>query len=286
MLHVMEFYGAESGLPIGAIWAKDNVLPINDPNFDADVELEQQGGTLSNKVSYTADIGYIDAENAYDSDSNMPDIRIIGEGTHPRGGVARVEGTFQYEPPFMLPEVALWVGGTLTGNPNANAEGGPEYDIMVDGEPEDYVNYDGTGDIAPMAQDIWLASWLSSSGESYVEGSTHGDPDNPTLVVVNGDLNTSGASTTGYGVLYITGSLTINGNLNWHGAVIVAGTITDYHGGGGNNCSDSDDNSIHGSLISLNNVNMQNGDVCYDDEHILKFKDKYSRYVLRSWRQL
>jgi hypothetical protein len=46
---------------------------------------------------------------------------------------------------------------------------------------------------------------------------------NPMTIVVNGDLDLSSWSGTGYGILYVSGELTLNANANWNGVVLVIG---------------------------------------------------------------
>lgn len=46
---------------------------------------------------------------------------------------------------------------------------------------------------------------------------------NPMTVVVNGDLNSTGWSGTGYGVLLVTGTFTYDPNSSWNGAILVIG---------------------------------------------------------------
>jgi hypothetical protein len=46
---------------------------------------------------------------------------------------------------------------------------------------------------------------------------------NPMTVVVNGDLNTTGWTGTGYGVLLVTGTFTYDSNSTWNGVILVIG---------------------------------------------------------------
>jgi hypothetical protein len=56
----------------------------------------------------------------------------------------------------------------------------------------------------------------------------------PTITVVNGDLDMSGA-VTGYGILVVTGNFTAAGSFGWRGIVLVIGQGSMTVSGGGNN---------------------------------------------------
>ena len=283
LIHKMNFYGAESGLAHGAVWCNDEILPTDDVDFDVDEPIPSVSGAFSNLVSYTGDIEYM---SRYEPTSMMPDVRIIGEGTHPRGGLARVEGTFTWEVAFMFPEVALWVGGDLESADNANAvdgvyvEEGITYDIMVEG---DHSEYTGDGSIAPNAMMIWISDKLMSRPhETFVAGTDYGGDGDMRFVVAEG--NTSIGNETGAGLLYVKGDLTINGEFDWHGVIYVEGSVM-YNGGGSNDCNDKS-SSVWGSLIATGSVNMQNGDVCYEGTYLKELLDMLSGYRLTTWKQL
>jgi hypothetical protein len=70
-----------------------------------------------------------------------------------------------------------------------------------------------------------------------------GTATNPTITVVNGDY--SMGPTTGYGILVVTGTLTISGNYSWNGLVLVIGSGASVLNGGGNG-------QINGSVFVAN----------------------------------
>lgn len=58
----------------------------------------------------------------------------------------------------------------------------------------------------------------------------YGTDSNPVVDYVNGDLSLGGS---GYGILVVTGTLSLNGNFGWHGMVLVVGDgVADFSGGG------------------------------------------------------
>ena len=110
-----------------------------------------------------------------------------------------------------------------------------------------------------LASDIWTtANLFGNSGGT--QGSTYGTGEinttysaatinpgtqaSPTVNYVNGDLTLSG-NTQGYGTLLVTGTLTFSGNYTWHGMVFVIGTGSLQFSGGGSG-------SIDGSVIVAN----------------------------------
>ena len=70
-----------------------------------------------------------------------------------------------------------------------------------------------------------------------------GTATNPTISVVNGDY--SMGPTTGYGILLVTGTLTISGNYSWNGLIIVIGSGASLMNGGGSG-------QINGSVFVAN----------------------------------
>jgi hypothetical protein len=59
---------------------------------------------------------------------------------------------------------------------------------------------------------------------------SYGSTANPQITFINGDVNLTG----GAGVLVVTGTLTINGAMQWDGLILVIGQGTVVIGGGGN----------------------------------------------------
>jgi Tfp pilus assembly protein PilX len=71
-----------------------------------------------------------------------------------------------------------------------------------------------------------VAGGTKVSGSGYLFNSGPVSPStipNPQIVYANGDLTLSGSST-GYGILVVTGTLTMKGNVNWNGIILVVGT--------------------------------------------------------------
>lgn len=283
LIYNMNFYAAEAGTAMGPLDAKDTQLA-----YDWDGVWPIEGnGALSNKCSYTYTVTKGD-----DVDGLLPNIIVYSEGTHPRGGIVPIEARFKYVPAFIIPEVPLWVGENLTSHKQSNvdnggyAEDGITYDIMVVGDSAGYV---GDGNIAPTAYEIWLDDRLLLLPHETFDPLVrdYGGPEDMRLVIAepDDDGNVSVGNQTGYGLLYVKGNLTVNGDFNWHGLVYVEGDLNTYNGGGSNDCTYRDD-SVWGSIIVRGSAFMQNGDVCYDENDLTSLLNTLSRYRMTSWRQL
>jgi hypothetical protein len=92
-----------------------------------------------------------------------------------------------------------------------------------------------------VVQDIMKSADFVFSGS--VDGTTSLNPlgmtsSNPLTVVVNGDLDLSAGSNSGFGVLLVTGTLTYHPNATWNGIVLVIGQgnfVSTMGGSGGFN---------------------------------------------------
>ena len=75
-------------------------------------------------------------------------------------------------------------------------------------------------------------------------------PPVPQTIVINGDLDLSSWSGTGYGILLVTGQLTLNSNVNWNGIIIVVGKgVVDASAGVG---------QIYGSVLLAQTLDPSN----------------------------
>ena len=75
-----------------------------------------------------------------------------------------------------------------------------------------------------------------TSGASAIASTAGLGANNPdgVLTFVDGDLTLGPGSPTGQGTLIVTGDLTLDGNFNWNGVIMVLGTGHVYRSGGGN----------------------------------------------------
>jgi hypothetical protein len=283
LIHNMNFYAAESGIAMGPIDAKDTQL---DDTWDGTWPIEGYGD-LSNKCSYDYTVSKL-----ADTENLLPDIKVVSKGTHPRGGLVSIEARFTYAPAFIVPDVPLWVGGDLVSKTQSNVdnggyvEDGISYDIMV---VQDHAGYSGSGKIAPNAKEVWINERMLALAHDNFDPltRTYGSPEDMRLVIADPDEdgNVAIGNQTGYGLLYVKGNLTINGDFNWHGLIYVEGNLNTYNGAGFNDCTDRAD-SVWGSMIVKGNANMQNGDICYDRGNLNILFETLSRYRMTSWRQL
>jgi hypothetical protein len=117
--------------------------------------------------------------------------------------------------------------------------------------PPDQANYTGAGGLLPSVGLVSVPpAWQTPSGlqtiaqaatqnadtqpipsTPYVNNTANGSNlpntmsvQNPMTIVVNGDLDLSSWSGTGYGILVVTGKLTLNSSATWNGVVLVIGT--------------------------------------------------------------
>ncbi len=307
LIYKMNFYGAESALAHGKLWANANI----DPTFDADSEIPWIEGELSNSVAYAADIVCLDT---IEPTSKMPNIQIAGYGTHTvRDGLAVVRATYTFTPAFQLPgapirtyDDALKIQGSPDIDADYNLCSGEDTppEIVYDVDNIDYnVEYIGGSGITCTAgcddetsldagMDIiqWgnmRANVLNLAKEVHTTMPVDmGTENKPTVVFIDATTPVSINGGTGWGVLFIDGNVEkINGIFTWNGPVIINGNIIK---------SITGNVTINGSLM-LNNdedvaveVDTLTGTlgINYDCELLNSLFDKLSGYRLTSWKQM
>jgi hypothetical protein len=84
------------------------------------------------------------------------------------------------------------------------------------------------GQVASAATNVYGTPTVSVSNPSINLGTAA----NPAIDVVYGDY--SMGPTTGYGILVVTGTLSIHGNYSWNGLILVIGNGASIMSGGGN----------------------------------------------------
>jgi hypothetical protein len=72
-----------------------------------------------------------------------------------------------------------------------------------------------------------------TSGAAAIASTVGLGASDPVLTFVDGDLTLGPGDPTGQGTLIVTGDLTLNGNFNWNGVIMVLGSGRVYRSGGG-----------------------------------------------------
>jgi len=334
LIYQMNFYAAESGAPHGILWLntfnlendgeKDWFMSDEDGNITSVVE-EQEWFSLSNGTSYTwkvqhqvnadGDILYYGDDGKYESGVKVSDVKdhlwevntttgipleiIDAEGTHPRGGLARIRTTWIFTPAFEMPAAALWVDSSVDGNGVSGSIIGEHQtgsscpdvpDIMYDVEGGT-IEYNGDMGDSPLIEKSTgmypmplIGARLRKIADITITGSNNIDESavitsesDPGVVVFDGDSKAT--NLTGYGILYVDGNLELAGSLDWHGVILVSGNIT-LSGGG--------TKTIYGAIVGMGNAIAINGsvDIQYDCELLTDLFDKYASYRMTSWRQM
>lgn len=305
-IHSMCFYGAESGLPVGVIWANVNI----NPDFDVDEVIPQQGGTLGNNVSYTADIEYM---AGVDPLSGMPDIGITGRGTHTRGGLVVVYGTFTFLPAFQMPAAPVWIDDYLkiSGSVEINVDDNtvPEIihddtmpEIIITGAADCPNGGCQSGFALDYTDSVFMPDVVKSNllkiadyvGDTFpTDLVANSSQDDPVVVVITGFENTYivnhsdiPPSSEGWGVLYVDGDFKINSSIVWNGLIISTGKTL---AGGGTvvvngaiitgRPTDGTDESIQVDMTGNLTVNYR-PDILQDGY------DKLSGYRMTTWKQM
>ena len=143
------------------------------------------------------------------------------------------------------PGVTPMAGIGFTNNTDTS-----QANIVAGIPPANVNNYTGAGGLTPNVNPISLpVNWETPSGLQLLAQTVGQNADtpivnstpyiastatganlpaamsalNPMTTVVNGDLDLSAWSGTGYGILLVTGELTLNSNANWNGVVLVIG---------------------------------------------------------------
>lgn len=339
----MNFYAAESGAPHGVLWLKGLDL-LNDTDTDpfypfttADVldedgnvigtEDEQTWFSLNNGTSYTWTVehqttmvggvekvlyyGDHDGDQIWtvNTTTGVPLETIIAEGTHPRGGLARIQTTWIYSPTYVIPEAALWVSKIVSAAGNVSISGND-----TTGECADVAGIKHT--LPTTVDDLSIDKIKTLEGTPAYTDPTTGDglymhdmstlikkadvvigdqggaaidlcdfigattADDPALVVITDpDIKLSG-NCEGYGMLYTTGNLSITGTVSWHGLVLVDGDSEMKGGGSGI--------VVDGAMVVNGNTTalLGNVDVQYNCEMLNNINDNLSGYRMTSWRQM
>jgi hypothetical protein len=119
-----------------------------------------------------------------------------------------------------------YIGGDINGNPAPSPDVQNVSSIM----PKDLQTVDSLEN---------LLTSIQQNATDVIQGPVStlpnfGSPSNTVIEYVNGDLTLSG-TTTGYGILVVTGTYTAGGNNGWRGIVLVVGQGKMVVSGGGNN---------------------------------------------------
>lgn len=320
-IHWMEFYAAEAGAVVAPIqmWndfkvaSQDELKDVDFITYNYSTPVALSNGALydwkaepalddsGNVLLYGDEDG--DALYEVNTTKGVPMMTVVGKGTHPRGGVAKVEIRYRFEPIFALPDAALRVHSHVNGNGvsgsisgiDASGTGcadvpGISYDIW---DPDGNVDYGGTlegnpphttsGGLYPMSlisEGLVKAADLTmvpDANDKVAADDIITSEADPQLVVITGNAEIN--NLTGWGILYVQGDLTAAGSLDWHGIILTDGNLT-FSGGGSK--------TIYGSVIAMGDAIAINGgvDIQYDCTVVQDLYNKYSSMKTMSWRQL
>jgi hypothetical protein len=326
----MNFYAAESGAPHGVLWLKNFDL-VNDTSTDwfgpttTENVLDEDGNiidttdvdewfNLSNQTSYTWQVKhrldtdgnilyYGDTNNDYlweiNTTTGIPLETILSKGTHPRGGISKIETTWIFQEPFPMPQAALFGHALIEKNGGSGAIWGEDQsgsgcsnamDIATDGidldnvDVKDIVLDGGDGVDIQYGQPLYpiplIREVLLKKHPEEMIGTVDTDDSFEGILFVHPDAygNIDAQKLTGKGILFIDGNLDVNGGIGWEGMVIINGEVK-VNGGGGLNVS--------GAVAAFGDITL-NGSVSikYDCEKISDIFDKYSGYRMTSWKQM
>lgn len=151
MVYHMNFYAAESGLPVGVLHSVDEQQSEDWAGWE-DTQLTG-GGTLSNKCSYNYTVE-LDGNEVI---GKLSDIMVVSTGTHPRGGEAVVSAIFTAElPEDELPIIPPPPGKILI----CHVSGNEKTNMLVVNEEGWNGHGDHVGDYAGACQGSYrMLSW-------------------------------------------------------------------------------------------------------------------------------
>jgi len=145
-------------------------------------------------------------------------------------------------------------------------------------DPDDMTEWLVTGvseDYYPI-EDVMAMAY--SECDQFVTGSTstpYGTETSPVIYYSDGNLSVNNLN--GYGILAVDGNLTLGGNIEWHGLIVVTGQ-TVFNGGGVQ--------QIYGAMIS-GSVATVNGqpDFLYDCTFLSTLEGRTPKFQVYSWKE-
>jgi hypothetical protein len=147
------------------------------------------------------------------------------------------------------------------------------------GAPSVYTIPDTTDWLGLSEDFIFSADTILTTG-TYSSGSVFGTLTKPIITYCNGDVNFTDA--TGAGIMIINGDITLSGNFNYYGVVIVYGQSSI-------SCQTIGNNGIYGGTILVgDNVSVESqGNAkfyyCWEAINLGKLNLKSSRFKILSW---
>jgi len=128
-----------------------------------------------------------------------------------------------------------YTGSGLPPSPSPPPGSGPDVQIVTGSFP---ANLQTTAGLQGLVQTITQNADVVVTGPangSILPGSMYSPSPNPMTIVVNGDLDLTGWSQTGYGLLLVTGNFAYSATTSWRGIILVIGqgTVTGSGAGGG-----------------------------------------------------
>jgi len=313
-IHHMTFYAAESGRSHGSLWL--NSLDLKDDVdtdwFGPDEWFNLDGTKYTWQVKHQVDddgkilyYGDLDGDFLWEINtiSGMPLEFLESNGTHPRGGRATIHSTWIFNPSFTVPKAPLWVEDPDKVDFKGNASViGDSQDTAVCEDVPDMVYHQAPTVPVDEPKHYGLDFVHESSGGTYpfslvqeslskradyigdvfptaiAEASTQ---ENPVIIVLTGDIiiNNEDLKVPAYGILFIDGNLSINGNVEWNGLIVTTGDTSIGNGTA----------NINGSLVTGDGADVDiTGAIViqYDCESLAKMFDTFSGYRMTSWRQM
>lgn len=129
------------------------------------------------------------------------------------------------------------------------------------------------------------------TGTQSLTAAQVGTTTNRKIVVVEGDATLGPVN--GAGILVVTGQLTLNGNFNYHGLIMVVGQGRILRNGGGNgeivggilvaNTNDAASDTVLGTPI-FDTSGGGNSDIIYDGSQLNQLNGR--SFIKRSWKQM
>jgi hypothetical protein len=322
VIHTASFYAADGGAVHSSIWLIDNYDKSNNPEWKGVIS-----GGFPNLTSYKVEVThwldddgnivfYGDEDGDYlperNSTTGRPYEVSISIGSHVRGSKVTIKTIWEPNPPFVMPEAALWVHSNVNGNGVSGA-------IVGEGPSDDSLlskaYYDATYD-CPAVPDIMYETVVhdieydGNTGEAYSEKQASGiyplilaldnfrqlsdyyidsisgnklpadvDFSEERVVFIDAGNVKLSQKITGSGILINNGDLEVSGNLSWNGLILVNGHIT-MNGGGASNST-----MVTGAIVAVGDAVAINGsvDIIYNCQILNSLYNKYYSYNKIAW---
>lgn len=316
-IHTQTFYAAESGIFHGAMWAAKNDTWEDTPS-DGNGKF-QNGASYDFNVEYQKDAAG-NIMNHTDPVTNLvlPRLKIVGTGSHIREAKAVIESIWIMRPIFLMPETPIWVFDSINaqGNVEVRADTGSGnrdevWFTLAPTLPYSLPNKmhcpDGDGCSYSKSPEAFPTDEVRERIKKSADYSGNVFPtdlvsksssDHPVVVYMNGDVHVNDATIAknvntgvaeGWGILFVDGSAIINGNIKWHGLIIIRDSTQVGNGTA----------EIDGALIAGHNttpgqpsdgiidVSLSGAiDINYDRNALKNLQDKTKKPAMLAWKEM